>query len=230
MHCPTCSTATLTRSRLEEFLSVRSCNSCSGHWISSYDYWHWLEWHNQKPKCKSVPDSRPAPDSHIVENRRAVFCPDCGHIMRKAKVGRGLEFYVDRCSHCGGFWFDQNKWELLHYHDLHAVVHLIFSDAWQAQIRQQEFKDVLAQTYRTALGDEGYQQAMLVKHWLDNHPNKDYVLSMLNQEFLTDVEPDDKPMSDTKIPMNAEDNIYHRANLEKPVSYEHPPVLDREAC
>ncbi|MEO1349426.1 MAG: zf-TFIIB domain-containing protein [Cyanobacteria bacterium J06635_15] len=227
MHCPICATATLTRNRLEEFLSVRSCNSCSGHWISSYDYWHWLEWHTQKPECKAVSDSRPAPDLHIVENRRAVFCPDCGHIMRKAKVGRGLEFYLDRCSHCGGFWFDQNKWELLEYHDLHSVVHLIFSDAWQAQIRQKEFKEVLEQTYRTALGDEGYNQAMLVKQWLDNHPHKDYVLSMLNQEFLTDVVPESEPMPE-KMPITAQDDAYHSANLEKSLSYNQPPVLDHE--
>ncbi|NEP18649.1 MAG: zf-TFIIB domain-containing protein, partial [Leptolyngbya sp. SIO4C1] len=170
MQCPVCQTAALTRTRLEEFLSVRACNSCSGYWISSYDYWHWLEWHGQtqdQPHGHSHSHLHDHAHSHhsvpnipIVENRRAVFCPDCGHIMRKAKVSHSLDFYLDRCSHCGGFWFDQNKWELLRSHDLHSVVHLIFSDTWQAQIRQAEFKEVLEQTYRTALGDEGYAQAM----------------------------------------------------------------------
>lgn len=200
MRCPVCQDTPLNRNSLEEYLAVNSCTSCSGHWISSYDYWHWLEW-RINPTAKSEPDPSGATLDAVMslsdqlpgtscapdtDNRRAIFCPDCQHLMRKAKVGHGLEFYLDRCSHCGGVWFDEHEWAFLQATGLDSKVHLIFSEPWQAQIRQDEFKKVLQQTYRSNLGNDDYARAIAIKEWINNHPNKGYLLSLLNQECLTE--------------------------------------------
>ncbi|MEM6350616.1 MAG: zf-TFIIB domain-containing protein [Cyanobacteria bacterium P01_D01_bin.14] len=201
MRCPVCQDTPLNRNSLEEYLAVNSCTSCSGHWISSYDYWHWLEW-RINPPSKPQSTLNPTPEAAMIDlsdrlpglgevvdtdNRRAIFCPDCQHLMRKAKVGHGLEFYLDRCSHCGGVWCDANELELLQAHGLETKVHLIFSEQWQAQIRQDEFKKVLQQTYRSNLGDDDYDRAIAIKEWINSHPNKGYLLSLLNQECLTEA-------------------------------------------
>ena len=206
MRCPVCQDTPLNRSSLEEYLAVNACTSCSGHWISSYDYWHWLEWRispSPHDHAKSAPDASgaaidavmnlsdqlPSLDGSLdTDNRRAIFCPDCQHLMRKAKVGHGLEFYLDRCSHCGGVWFDEHEWDFLQATGLDSKVHLIFSEPWQAQIRQDEFKKVLQQTYRSNLGNEDYARAIAIKEWINNHPNKGYLLSLLNQECLTEAD------------------------------------------
>ncbi len=179
MHCPCCQTSSLHRARLDENLSAHVCETCEGQWVSSYDYWHWLEWQPSSGKIKQC-NSADLNDA-ISDNRRASFCPECNHLMRRAKVGHGLEFYLDRCSHCGGNWFDKGEWETLKAHNMHDKVHLVFSEPWQSQIRQAEFNRVLEETYRSALGDEDYAQALRIRAWLEQHPHRDYILSVLNQ-------------------------------------------------
>jgi Zn-finger nucleic acid-binding protein len=58
--------------------------------------------------------------------------------MTKARVGRKLEFYIDRCSHCHGTWLDKNEWENLRQMDLHHQIHYIFSNAWQFSVRKEQ--------------------------------------------------------------------------------------------
>lgn len=215
MHCPACQTTKLKRSRLEEYLSAHTCDDCSGHWISSYDYWHWLEWHIQDTEAY-VPDM---PEQQSLEleandNRKASFCPDCNHLMRKAPVGKGLQFYLDRCSHCGGVWFDKNEWETLADCNLHDKVHLIFSESWQADIRHKKFKDVLEETYRAALGDDLYAKTMSIKDWIDQHPKKDYILSLLNQQLFNDpqvISENKTEMVQYVSHMNDDVNVHHDA-------------------
>ncbi|MEO0867883.1 MAG: zf-TFIIB domain-containing protein [Cyanobacteria bacterium J06642_11] len=181
MHCPSCQTVPLKRLRLDDSLTVHTCESCEGQWISSYDYWHWLEWETNDAHIQPCHSVDLSDRLELVDNTRATFCPECNHLMRRAKVGHGLEFYLDRCSHCGGSWFDKGEWELLKACNIHNKVHLVFSEAWQSQIRQAEFNRVLEETYRSALGNDDYAQALLIRDWLEQHPHRDYILSLLNQ-------------------------------------------------
>ncbi|MBT9314993.1 zf-TFIIB domain-containing protein [Leptothoe spongobia TAU-MAC 1115] len=171
----------MKRARLDEHLAVHACDSCEGQWVSSYDYWHWLEWQAGSGKIKSCQSSDWSETLKASDNRRASFCPECHHLMRRAKVGHGLEFYLDRCSHCGGNWFDKGEWGILKAHNIHDKVHLVFSEPWQSQLRQAEFNRVLEETYRSALGDEDYSEALKIRAWLEQHPHRDYILSVLNQ-------------------------------------------------
>lgn len=181
MYCPCCQTSPLKRSRLDEFLSVHACEACEGQWISSYDYWHWLEWETDDEQIQSHTVFELSDRLEMVDNTRATFCPECHHLMRRAKVGHGLEFYLDRCSHCGGIWFDKGEWAILKACNIHNKVHLVFSEPWQSKIRQAEFNRVLEETYRSALGDTDYTQALEIRTWLEQHPHRDYILSLLNQ-------------------------------------------------
>lgn len=181
MHCPCCQTSTLNRVRLTEFLAVHACDTCDGQWISSYDYWHWLEWETSDDQISPHATVNLSDRLEVADNSRATFCPECHHLMRRAKVGHGLEFYLDRCSHCGGSWFDKGEWEILKACNIHNKVHLVFSEAWQSQIRQAEYNRVLEETYRSALGDDDYAQALNIRNWLEQHPHRDYILSLLNQ-------------------------------------------------
>ena len=215
MHCPCCQTSTLKRVRLDDYLSAHACETCEGQWISSYDYWHWLEWQPESREIRQC-ESVGLGDS-VSDNRRASFCPECHHLMRRAKVGHGLSFYLDRCAHCGGNWFDKGEWETLKAHNMHDKVHLVFSEPWQAQIRQAEFNRVLEETYRSALGDEDYAQALKIRAWLEQHPHRDYILSVLNQVPPSDDEsryiPVKKPVSQNNVP---KENVNHH-----PVAHGH---------
>ncbi len=143
MKCPTCHSHSLAEVNLDTGLLARQCTQCFGHWISSENYWEWLD--HREQEAKQHPHRRPAillntADSllPVVDNATANFCADCERLMTKSKVGRGLSFYLDRCSHCHGVWLDQYEWENLKQLDLHHQIHYMFSSAWQFSVRQEK--------------------------------------------------------------------------------------------
>lgn len=223
MHCPCCQTSTLKRARLDEHLAVHACDSCEGQWVSSYDYWHWLEWQVDSGTIKCAPSDL-SDTLKVADNRRASFCPECHHLMRRAKVGHGLDFYLDRCSHCGGTWFDKGEWEILQAHHIHDKVHLVFSEPWQSQLRQAEFNRVLEETYRSALGDDDYTEALKIRAWLEQHPHRDYILSVLNQVPVSEDESRYIPVQNTKLQNDVpkEEMGHHPAINHQPEMNPHP--------
>jgi len=134
---------------LDTGLIARQCSQCFGHWISSENYWEWLDYREQQQQQQRSHLTQPTHDASnmlsisdrllpVVDNATANFCADCARLMTKAKVGRGLSFYLDRCSHCHGVWLDQNEWENLKQLELHHQIHYMFSSAWQFSVRQEK--------------------------------------------------------------------------------------------
>ncbi|MEO1347291.1 MAG: zf-TFIIB domain-containing protein [Cyanobacteria bacterium J06635_15] len=177
MHCPTCKMPSLTQTSLENHLHAQQCKTCAGHWISAQNYWQWIEHQGE-----TLPEKAPEDLSlEIVDHQKIIFCLDCHHLMLKYRVGHGTNFYLDRCSKCGGVWFDRNEWEALKQRNLHDEIHLIFSNVWQHKIRRSDLKHVADNAYRSILGDEDYPKAVQIKDWLTKHPKAEAILSFLNQ-------------------------------------------------
>ncbi|MGB3300773.1 MAG: zf-TFIIB domain-containing protein, partial [Phormidesmis sp.] len=120
MKCPICRSHSLTKVSLDTGLLAQQCNQCFGHWISSENYWEWLD-HREHQIKERQGQSKGQPKGQanqqppilinglgnllpVADNTTANFCLDCDRLMTKAKVGRGLSFYLDRCSHCHGVW------------------------------------------------------------------------------------------------------------------------------
>lgn len=140
MKCPVCHVESLREVSLNTGLLARQCDQCLGHWISSENYWDWLD---SRQQSQAQPQKPPININvgngllPVVDNRSANFCADCARLMTKSKVGRGLNFYLDRCGHCHGVWLDQNEWENLVQMNLHHQIHYMFSSAWQFSVRQE---------------------------------------------------------------------------------------------
>lgn len=154
MKCPICHSHSLTEVSLDTGLLARQCRQCFGHWISSQSYWEWLDHREHQIKEHSrgqLEGQTGGQTTHqppisineggnllpVADNTTANFCLDCDRLMTKAKVGRGLSFYLDRCSHCHGVWLDQNEWENLRQLELHHQIHYMFSSAWQFSVRKE---------------------------------------------------------------------------------------------
>ena len=143
MKCPICHTHSLNEVVLEAGLAAHQCTQCFGHWVSSENYWAWLDYREQQQKQSS----KPAPiklnvGQHllpVVDNSTANFCADCARLMTKTRVGRSLNFYIDRCGYCHGVWLDQNEWENIKQMDLHYQIHYMFSSAWQHSVRHEAY-------------------------------------------------------------------------------------------
>ncbi len=136
MKCPACRAKT-RRADLEPGLPARQCKACEGYWIPSFHYWRWV--------CQKGEARPPENDENLplpsTDTKQALICPECQHILLKARVGRGLSFYVDRCMHCGGLWFDKGEWTALQNVNLAAEIYAMYTTVWKRQEKQQSPPD-----------------------------------------------------------------------------------------
>src|SRR5438477_1124844 len=152
MKCPVCKTSPLTPANLEQELPAANCSTCGGNWVSSAQYWTWLEKHGPHiPATPAPPSSVPVTDS-----KGAKLCPECGHILIKCKVGHEVGFCIDECGACHGIWLDKNEWDGLKQHNLHDEIHLILDASWQRQIRNEASKQNLEKIYEKRFGPESF--------------------------------------------------------------------------
>jgi Zn-finger nucleic acid-binding protein len=169
LKCPICKSVSLDAATLDQGLTAYRCGQCSGNWIAPKDYWVWLG------DRQVLPDPPPAEnpiDLPVVETETPKFCPQCGRFMRRHKVGHGIQFAVDRCGNCGGFWLDANEWEVLKSRHIHERLHFIASDAWQADVAREEREKGHEQIVLTKLGPEDLEKIKSIKTWIDSHPRR----------------------------------------------------------
>lgn len=176
MKCPVCDTASLNLKQLEKNLKAKQCSRCSGHWISSPDYFAYLEKHTPALPVNPFADITP----EMTDSIKAKICPDCGHLLTKFKVGHGINFYLDHCHTCNGIWLDKNEWEVLYKRDLHDELNKVFTTQWQKQIREKEYKEKIEKVYEHQVGD-GFAEIKKMKQWISKHPQKSVILAYLSE-------------------------------------------------
>ncbi len=157
-------------------LKAYRCSKCEGYWIKGFQYWKWLKAHGDTIPEKSVEFTVDLPAS---DSKQAKVCIECGHLMLRNKVGHGIPFYLDRCSACGGVWFDKNEWDVLKSRNLHDEIHLIFTSAWQADNREKEQQLNYEKTLSEILGEKDYEDLRKIKVLIRNHPRKDLMLGYI---------------------------------------------------
>ena len=177
MNCPVCD-GTLEKSSRDEKLTVKECNKCGGEFIPSYQYYTWIQV-EQKP-LPALKVETPVQSPH--DSAPGKICPECGGIMTRHKIGRGLEFHVDRCGQCAGIWLDQGEWELLKEKDFHDKIHYIFSSVWKGELREQEIVLDKEEATRARLGEENYQKVKDFKDWYDTQTEKSLIMAYLNNK------------------------------------------------
>lgn len=174
-NCPVCEAAPLEPGQLAEGLDAWCCAKCGGHWVRGTRYFEWLKSRKlEEPREDAGLGEAPKSDSEAGK-----LCIDCGRYMRRVAVGHGKSFFLDRCTSCGGFWFDAHEWASLQASGMHREAHQVFTDSWQAEVRRQarEQADKRRQTER--LGAEGVEQIEAIKQWVAEHPRGDEILAML---------------------------------------------------
>jgi Zn-finger nucleic acid-binding protein len=166
---------------LEERLTACECHQCRGRWLEAQPYETWLNWQGELLSSGEAEVSRNGAPPAVKDTREAKLCPHCQRIMTRCKVGRGLNFYLDRCSHCFGVWLDCYEWETLKYYDLHVALHNIFSDPWQRQVRAEEQMSERDRHYEALFGADTFAEAKRFKQWLDRNPHRIELLTYLNK-------------------------------------------------
>lgn len=176
MKCPVCGTDSLTLDNLDKTLRGYKCDQCAGYWISGNQYWQWLDSRGGPLLKKELAYTE---DLSVNDSTHAKICVECGRLMIRNRVGQGVSFFLDRCTACGGTWFDKNEWEVLKRRHLHDEVHTIFSAVWQSENRQQQQRTTHEKKLLAALGQPNYDKLKDMKSWFAKHPKKNWILAYL---------------------------------------------------
>ncbi|MFL5806535.1 MAG: hypothetical protein ACJ8CR_33010 [Roseiflexaceae bacterium] len=170
-----CRSHPLSPTQLDPTLPAQSCAACGGVWISSTNYWAWLD---QRPDAPAI--SNTADDAQAVAgDAQAKRCPGCGYLQLRYRIALDLPFVLDQCGHCNSFWLDQGEWATLRQRGLHNQLHKVTTDAWQRKLRQETSRRAWQAIYTEKFGADDYAEIRRIKAWLSQHPARQMLLAYL---------------------------------------------------
>jgi Zn-finger nucleic acid-binding protein len=152
---------------VEPGLAAYECPISGGLWIPLQAY---LAWREQQSDSAPAVSAVSAPILPEEPNHRALICPESGRLLLRYRVGHGLPFHIDRSPATGGVWLDKGEWEALKSKGLHVSLHLIFTAAYQRQIRSTEYVQTLTETFRARIGPDDFSKVTEFATWLAHHP------------------------------------------------------------
>lgn len=181
MDCPLCDAA-LDRTELlasgdgAPELRGFTCPNGHGSFLPADLYFAWREGREASDASGRLPDSE-----DVGDIKKAKLCPQDGRIMRRYRTSADGGFWLDRCSTCGGVWFDGDEWAAMVEVGLVAGLATIFSDAWQRQVEEartaQRWTDKLA----SEIGADDLAKIDAFKEWVWAHPQRHLVFARLQE-------------------------------------------------
>ncbi len=177
MICPVCTDRPLEPHSLFPTLPSRRCTQCRGNWISGERYYQWLD----HPDRSSADVSADVVDATRPESTKAKLCPECGRLMTRYDVGKGVAFQIDRCGNCAGIWLDAAEFESLRSLGLADQIHFVFSAAWQAGLLREKQTRARNQILLERVGQADFDEITRVRNWLASHPHRRMLLTFLSE-------------------------------------------------
>jgi Zn-finger nucleic acid-binding protein len=194
MHCPKHKETDLKATRVSGDLKAQQCSQCQGVWIPALDY---SAWQAKQPKPASTQQSSAAMSPAMSPNQslsftpsefdaKAGFCPECGIYLSRAKIPLKTPFYVERCLSCGGIWCDRGEWKALEDLHLHTNVPQLFSNQWQAQMREVNQVQQERQALIDKLGADLANRLFDLVSILEKHEHGNFAAAYLVRHFDRD--------------------------------------------
>ncbi len=178
MKCPVCKQPSLQLISLSESLPANQCSNCNGIWVSSNQYLAWVRL-QEKPLPEKPADETIAPQLHTDTLK---LCPESGRIMKRFKVFPSVDFYLDRCGHCNGIWFDSHEWDALVSMNMQDKVNQFFTAPWQDKLHKKESRANMDRIFRDKLGEEDYQRIREVRAWMEDNPRRAMLIAFLQAD------------------------------------------------
>lgn len=172
MKCPKCKTSELMKPSSN---SPYLCQNCGGMWL--------LNTSNSDFNSISIENI----DESTVENDFdgvTGLCPSGHGIMIRAKVEIDEPFYLEKCTSCGGIWFDKGEWHRIAENNLAENLGLIWSKSWQRKQSKEKNRESFLKTNRKILGEDIFKTIIELSEKLKQHPAKERAVSLLRHEIL----------------------------------------------
>ncbi len=133
MKCPKCQTESLTWTpALPSTGSPRVCSACRGLWVEQSLYLH--------PEATAFSEESPPTGLVTATDRdlKAGLCPHGHGLLGRTRVGLEPRIYLDRCSRCGGIWFDCGEWDRIAHSRRLDRLPQMWTQVWRRRRRAAE--------------------------------------------------------------------------------------------
>ena len=172
MKCPKCKTVELKQSNQN---SPGICSACNGMWLMNLEIHKWSEARAEQSES----------DSNAIDyDQKTGMCPSGHGIMIRAKVDLDEPFYLEKCTTCGGVWFDQGEWTRIAENNMAENLNNLWSQSWQRKQRQEKNRENFLQLNQKLLGDDVFNLLIDLSRALKDHPEKDRAIALLQQEII----------------------------------------------
>jgi len=174
-HCPKCKTVEL-KTAGEGGTPVLRCYQCHGMWVS-------LKEAEDLLMRGAITDPASMLPQKVDADGIAGLCPDGHGIMARARIEGPDPFYLDRCSHCLGIWFDGGEWERLA--SLHLASNL--SDLFDPEHRRRLVSERIESGHRARmieeLGSELVERIDALAETIEAHRGRSEAKGYLKQKL-----------------------------------------------
>lgn len=173
MECPKCKNVNLEKTDPSK---PYWCPECGGMWVPVQemdDFSHSL-----------MEDLNTSMFDSSDYDHRTGLCP-LGHgIMLRAKVEGDRNFYLERCPHCGGIWFDHGEWQQIAKYHLADNLAEYWTSAWQRKKQAEKDREGFIELNKKMIGEDAVGMILDLAAKLKGHPEKGRALALFRQELL----------------------------------------------
>jgi Zn-finger nucleic acid-binding protein len=170
MQCPKCQAEKLNKS---SFSAPYLCPACGGMWRPGGAG-------SELPEAPITSADGGGISGEM--DQKTGLCPAGHGIMIRARVELDETFYLERCTACGGIWFDKGEWLRIAEHNLADQLPALWSKAWQRRQREESARESYLDLNRKLLGDRLFDAVMALASQLKTHPERDRAVALLEQE------------------------------------------------
>lgn len=171
--------ATLVQTEIHPGLIAHICPSSGGCWIDGKHYWQWLL--KQPGFPKPIPETTGEPSSVQDDTDRPLISPESGHLMRKCRVGSGLDFRIDFDATSRGFWLDKDEYQILESRNLHDELHLICSPEYQMKLVELDSDKAQSDRFERLLGRDACQRIQAFADLLSTSDDQSISMAYLHK-------------------------------------------------
>jgi Zn-finger nucleic acid-binding protein len=170
MNCPKCKTHRLHK---KDYNASATCPNCGGMWLESRKIPTFIE---------SSEGSTEADSGKAVNDGKTGICPNGHGIMIRARIDTQEPFYLEKCPHCGGIWFDKGELREIISNNVADNLDDFWCKSWQVRHRKETSKQRYYEINKRLLGEDIFDRIIRLSELLKIHPEKGRAIALLQLE------------------------------------------------
>ncbi len=119
----------------------------------------------------------------VEEDHSTGLCPNGHGIMTRAKVELEPPFFLEKCPHCNGIWFDKGEWNRLAESDMVSHLFDFWSNSWKKEQQEIKARKRMEDMQKQRFGSQLHEQILQLAAKAKTHSRQAEVRFLLGGAF-----------------------------------------------